>query len=210
MRRTALVLAGCLAATTAAAHDGALHGSDAGAALAAAPAPLPLEIVARFSLTDQDGRRLTERDFAGRPLLLFFGYAACEGICPAALPAMADLLDRLGPQGEGLAAAMITVDPVRDTPGAMRRALGRIHPRLVGLTGTEAELAAARRAFQVEVSEVTRTADGPVYAHGSFIYLVGPDGRVAALLPPILSAERMAEIVARHTPPSPNGLRPGE
>ena len=129
-------------------------------------------------------------------MAIFFGYASCEAICSVALPRLGQALDLLGPKGTVLAPILITVDPARDTPEAMGPALARWHPRLIGLTGSEAALAEARAAFQVEASEVFQGPDGPVYAHGSFIYLVGPDGRVLTLVPPVLGPERMAEVIA--------------
>ncbi len=195
MRRT-LALIAALAAAPAAAHDGTVHPAPI---LAAAPAlPFPLAIRPRFALTDQGGRRVTEADFAGRPMAVFFGYANCESICTVALPAMGAALDILGPAGAEIVPVMITVDPARDTPEAMGRKLAEYSPRLVGLTGSEAALAEARAAFQVEIAEVARTPEGaPVYAHGSFIYLVGRDGMVKSVLPPILAPERIAELMAK-------------
>ncbi|MDT8344669.1 MAG: SCO family protein [Thermohalobaculum sp.] len=194
----ALVLAG-----PAAAHDGVAHATPAQATAHAAPAagalPFPVEIALRFTLTDQTGRAVSEADFTGHPVALFFGYANCVAICSVALPAMAAALDLLGPEGAAIAPLMITVDPARDTPAAMARALPRYHPRLIGLTGDPAALAAARAAFQVEAAEVARDAAGdPVFAHGSFIYLIGPDGRVLSVLPPILAPERIADLMRHH------------
>jgi len=169
------------------------------AALAAAPAlPFPLAIRPRFALTDQAGRRVTEADFAGRPMAVFFGYANCESICTVALPAMGAALEILGPAGAEIVPVMITVDPARDTPEVMRRKLAHYSPRLVGLTGSSAALAEARAAFQVETAEVARAPRGaPVFAHGSFIYLVGRDGMVKSVLPPILAPERIAALMAK-------------
>ena len=91
---------------------------------------------------------------------------------------------------------LITVDPERDTVRNMGPALAKWHSRIFGLTGTEEALADARAAFQVERSKVLDDVDGnPVYAHGSFIYLVGRDGQVLTLLPPVLGPERMAEVI---------------
>ncbi len=186
----------------AAAHDGVVAPAPAGAtADAAAPAtPFPADIRARFRLTDQTGREVTQADFAGRPMAIFFGYAGCEAICSVALPRLGQALDllaeRLGDRAATLAPILITVDPARDTPEAIGPALARWHPRLIGLTGTEAALADARAAFQVEAKKVFDGPEGPVFAHGSFIYLVGPDGRVLTLLPPILEPERMADVIA--------------
>lgn len=195
--RAALALLAAIGAHPAAAHDAAPH---AGAAPAAAPGPaatpFPVEIAARFDLVDQFGARRTAESFRGRTVMLFFGYAGCDAICSVALPRMAEALDLLGPAAP-VDAVMITVDPARDTPQAMAAALPAIHPRLVGLTGAEVALAEARAAFQVEARQVMVGPDGaPVYAHGSFIYVVGPEGKVTAALPPILAPERMAEIVA--------------
>lgn len=204
-----LSLALALAALTggAAAHDGVTHGSSAEAAAHAGvpgapdgPAPpFPVEIEMRFALVDHTGRAVSEADFAGRPVALFFGYASCESICSVALPLMAEALDLLGDEAARVTPLMITVDPDRDTPEALAEAMPRHHPRMIGLTGDAVALATARAAFQVEVSEVTRdVAGGPVLAHGSFIYLVGPDGRVRSVLPPVLDPERMAELMRRH------------
>ena len=186
--RLALILAIGLA-QTAPAHEAA-----------SGPAqPFPIEITPRFALIDQTGSAVSEADFAGRPMVIFFGYANCPGVCSVALPGLAAALDIIGPDGADIAPILITVDPARDTPAAMARRLAQIHPRLIGLTGTEAALAEARAVFQIEVRRVAETPDGaPLYAHGSFIYLVGRDGKVKSLLPPILAPERMAELMRKY------------
>jgi protein SCO1/2 len=206
--RHMLALVICAGLTPAAlAHDGVTHTTLATTvAHEAAPEaypgpalPFPVEITPRFSLTDQTGRRVTEADFAGRPMAIFFGYANCESICSVALPNLAAALDILGPEGAEIVPILITVDPNRDTPEAMARKLPEYHPRLVGLTGSDEALAEARSVFQVEASQVTETPEGaPIYAHGSFIYLVGRDGEVISLLPPILSPDRIAELMQKY------------
>ena len=202
-----LCLAAALVALPASAHDGVVHQSEAeaqahraetGAAVGKpTPAlPFPVEIDAKFALLNQNGEAVTEKDFAGKPMAIFFGYANCEAICSVALPRLGQALDLLGSEADGLSPLVITVDPARDTPETMGPALAKWHPALRGLTGTEAALAEARRAFQVETSLVGEDPEGnPIYAHGSFIYLIGADGKVLTLLPPILGPERMAEIL---------------
>lgn len=190
----------------AAAHDGVRHATPPEAAAheaagdeATPSLPFPIDLTARFDLVDQTGARRTERDFAGRAMAIFFGYANCEGICSTALPRLGAAIDILGEDGPDVVPVLITIDPERDTPEAMAASLAGIHPRFVGLTGSEPSLAATRRAFQVEAREVSYDADGnPIFAHGSFIYLIDGEGRLAALLPPILSPERMAEIMREH------------
>jgi protein SCO1/2 len=168
----------------------------AGAAAAETPASLPFALGGPFALTDQTGAERTEADPEGRPQLLFFGYANCQQICSAALPLMADVADLLAAEGTELGLVMITVDPARDTVAAMASPLAAIHPGFTGLTGTEAELQVAYDAFAIEREELFVDPEyGPVFAHGSMIYLLDGSGAVQTLLPPVLSAERMAEIV---------------
>lgn len=164
-----------------------------------AGAPLPLDIAPRFTLTDQTGRRVTEKDFSGRPYALFFGYVSCQSICSVVLPRIAGATNILLDAGLDVIPVVVTIDPKRDTPQAMAEALPQWHENLVGLTGSEAELATIRDVFQVEMEKVAELPDGsPVYAHGSFVYLVGPDGKVLTLLPPIISPRRMAEVFASY------------
>ena len=198
MRLAALLLAAL--AWPALAHDGVVHKTpEEAAAHAAAPTPslpFPVDIQAKFALTDHTGRDVTHQDYAGRVMAIFFGYANCQAICSVAMPRLGDALDLMGADADGVAPLLITVDPDRDTVTNMGPALAKWHSRLVGLTGSETALAEARAAFQVERSHVMDDLEGnPVYAHGSFIYLVGPDGKVLTLLPPVLGPERMAEVI---------------
>lgn len=166
------------------------------AAPALAQSPFPVDIEAKFELTDQFGQTRTEKDFGGRGMLIFFGYANCESICTVALPALGETLDLLGDDLDKLQPLMITVDPRNDTVEALATSMPEYHTNLLGLTGSAAKLAEVRAQFQVEVEELFATPDGyPVYSHGSFIYLTDGDGHVQTLLPPILSPERMAEII---------------
>ncbi|MGR3781173.1 MAG: SCO family protein [Albimonas sp.] len=162
-------------------------------------APLPFEIAPHFRLTDQHGREVTEADFAGRPYALFFGYVSCQSICSVVLPRIAGATNILLDAGLEVTPVVVTIDPARDTPEALAEALPQWHEKLVGLTGSEAELQAVRDIFQVQMEKVAELPDGsPVYAHGSFVYLVGPDGKVLTLLPPIISPRRMAEVFASY------------
>lgn len=195
----ALVLAAVAVASSAPEGRGAWTAPPVVAAAAGPALPFPVDIQARFRLIDQTGQAVTEADFAGRPMAVFFGYASCDAICSVALPAIGEALDLLGREGAGIAPLMITVDPEHDTPEAMAERLPKYHPRLIGLTGSEAALAAARRVFQVDAEKVGDLPDGtPIYAHGGFIYLVGRNGVVKSVLPPILSPERIAALMRKY------------
>ena len=161
--------------------------------------PFPTQIGGNFDLIDQTGTRRQLKDFAGKPIAIFFGYAKCEAICSVAIPRMAEMVDKLEAKNIDVQPVLITVDPKRDTPAAMREALPKYHKRLVGLTGTRKQIDKAQKAFQVESKVVYVDPDGgEIFAHGSYIYLMGTDGRFLTLFPPILGPERMAEIAEKY------------
>ena len=150
-----------------------------------------------FSLTRQDGQAVTERDYAGKWLLLYFGYTYCPDVCPTELGRIADVLDAMGPAGEQVTPMMITIDPDRDTQAVMADYVSRFHPRMQGLTGTGEQVAEAARRFRVFYQKVQpRDMNEYLMDHSSFIYLVGPDGRVRTLYRPETSVEDMARSVA--------------
>ncbi len=114
---------------------------------------------------------------------------------------MTEALDLLGETGAAVAPVLITVDPERDTPANLGPAVAKIHPRLIGLTGSPEQLAAARRAYKVG-AEATGTdlAGGALYQHGTFIYLLGPDGKFLSLFPPVMPPAALAAAIARYLP----------
>ncbi len=165
---------------------------DAGSSRAA----LPITVGGPFALIDQSGRPVTDRDFLGRYMLVFFGYANCPGICPTALKAMADALNELGDEGATVAPILITIDPVHDTPESLAPAVAKIHPRMIGLTGTVEQLAAAASAYGVASKPVGKSRDGiDMFSHGSLVYLMGSDGKLLTIFPPIIDGPTMAAAI---------------
>ena len=102
-----------------------------------------------FTLVNHLGETVTDADFRGRFLLIFFGYTYCPDVCPTTLTAITDALDLLGPEGGKVTAAFVSVDPVRDRPEYLAEYLAYFHPRLVGLTGSTAQVAVAAEAYRV-------------------------------------------------------------
>ncbi len=209
MIRFALTLA--MLSLPAAAHDGVKHkdASEARAHLQSkikpnpeddgAVTPFPIKLGGAYELTDQTGAKRTEADPEGRLQLVFFGYAKCQAICEVALPRMEEMADIAQTAGIGVQPVLITVDPERDTPEEMARELAERHPGFVGLTGSEEDLAAARKLFQIERKHVFDDPEyGPIYAHGSHIYLMDGQGDFLTFIPPILSPDRGAEIIAKY------------
>src|SRR5262245_19790330 len=98
-----------------------------------------------FELTDQDGKTVTQRDLAGRPYLVFFGFTHCPDVCPTTLFEVSEILRALGPDADRTRALFITVDPERDTPAAIKDYLSSFDPHLSGLTGDPAAIAAVAK-----------------------------------------------------------------
>jgi protein SCO1/2 len=173
--------------------------TDATPLSASPPAPLPLDIGGPFALVDHKGTAVTDRDFRGRFLLVFFGYANCPAICPIGLRTMTEAFDLLGAKRGAVMPVLVTVDPERDSIAALGPALAKIHPRLIGLTGTPAQLAAARRAYKLGAKTTGRDLNGgALFQHGTFIYLMGPDGRFLTLFPPVVDPAALAAAIARY------------
>ena len=131
-----------------------------------------------FSLVDHTGRRVTDQDFRGRYMLVFFGFTNCPDICPTGLQVATAALESIGTKADRVTPVFVTVDPKRDTPEKLADYVGSFHPRLVGLTGTEDEIQAAAKAYRVYFKKVADGAGPDDYTmdHTSIMYLMGPDG----------------------------------
>ena len=164
-----------------------------------AESPLPFDVGGAYALTDHNGRVRTQADPEGLPQLLFFGYANCPGICTAALPLMGDVTERLAKADIAVRPVMITVDPARDTVENMEEPLTHYHAEFLGLTGDTAALDAAYKAFSVEHAFAFEDPDyGPVYTHGSLIYLMDASGEVLTLIPPVMSGPQATEVALKY------------
>ncbi len=132
-----------------------------------------------FSLTDQTGRKVTEKDFLSKYMLVFFGYTYCPDVCPTELQVISAALDSLGSKADGIQPVFITVDPQRDTPEVMKQYVANFHPRLLGLTGSAEEIAAVAKAYRVYYSKVENNSGPDAYLmdHSSIVYLMDRDGR---------------------------------
>lgn len=151
-----------------------------------------------FELVDQDGRTVTRDSFAGRFVLMSFGFTFCPDVCPTELSQMAATMDLLGGEAERLQPVFITVDPERDTPEAIGQYVRQFHPRLIGLTGTQEQIATAAGAYKVYYSKVEQ--DGGYYTmdHSTFLYLLGPDGTTVDIFPYGTDPEELAARIREH------------
>jgi protein SCO1/2 len=152
-----------------------------------------------FALVDQNGKAITDQDFRGRDMLVFFGYTHCPDICPAELQVTAQALDQLGDKAKKVVPIFITVDPERDTPEAMKAYVESFGPNFVGLTGSPEAIAAAAKAYRVSFSKVENKASPGDYSvdHSALAYLMGPDGKYLAHFAYGMTPKEMAEKLER-------------
>ncbi|MBF0247366.1 MAG: SCO family protein [Alphaproteobacteria bacterium] len=132
-----------------------------------------------FVLTDHNGELATNESFLGSHLIVYFGYTHCPDICPTSLQTFTEVLEALGPDAENVRVAFITVDPDRDTPERMKEYVAHFHPRIVGLTGPKANIAAAASAYKIRYDKVMAGSSASDYEvdHSSSAIFMGPDGR---------------------------------
>jgi protein SCO1 len=175
-RRAALMLIAA-ALSLSACQQPAAEGPLAGAALGGP-----------FTLTDQDGRRVSDSQFAGQYRLVYFGYTFCPDVCPTTLQKLMSGFKAFeGSAGDRAARVqpiLITVDPARDTPAVMKSYVAAFSPRLIGLTGSEAEVKQVAKQFAVYYKkQQAEGASGYLMDHSSAPMLFGPDGAPIALVP---------------------------
>lgn len=154
-----------------------------------------------FTLLDQDGQARTEADFAGRHMLIYFGYTYCPDFCPTTLNVMTQALDKLAETApdavEQVVPVFITIDPERDTVEAMKAYVTHFHSNFVGLTGSEEQVAAAAKAYRIFYQKVEDESAGEyLMDHSTFTYLMGPDGGYSTHFAHNTTPEAMAEKIA--------------
>jgi cytochrome oxidase Cu insertion factor (SCO1/SenC/PrrC family) len=188
------------------------------------PDPLASRFGGPFILTDHKGRRVTDSDYRGQYLVVYFGFTRCTDACPIDVPSIAAAMDRIAPLDARVQPLFISVDP-EDTPERLKTYVEAFHPRLVGLTGTDAELAAVAKAYRVHRYRVQRQSSmggprhhislpvqtTPVHGdkphspdqnftidHGTLTYVMGPDGKFLTLIPRGSGADRIAEVLRNY------------
>ena len=108
---------------------------------------------------------------------MFFGFTHCPDICPTTMFEISEILKKLGPDGDRIRALFITVDAERDTPAALKDYLSSFDPRIVGVTGDEAAIAAVAKAYRAYYKRTPLAEGGYTMDHTAIIYLMGKDGR---------------------------------
>jgi cytochrome oxidase Cu insertion factor (SCO1/SenC/PrrC family) len=186
----------------------ALLGTLIGGAVAIAMLPGPRKEIAKvlpstgqalvggpFTLVDHTGKTVTDQDFRGRYMLVYFGFTYCPDVCPSGLQVISAALDQVGAKALKVVPILVTVDPERDTPAQLAQYVPSFHPRLVGLTGSPEQVSAAIKAYRVYAKKVEdpKSSAGYTYDHTSIAYLMDPQGRYVAHFNPAAGAGRIAD-----------------
>lgn len=141
-----------------------------------------------FILTNQEGRQVSDKDFEGKYRLIYFGFTYCPDVCPVDLQLIGQALRKLEKSDPGLAAKVqpvfISVDPERDTPPVLKQFVTAFHPRLIGLTGTPAQIADVAKRYGVYYSKQDGAgAKDYMVDHSRVALLFGPKGEPIAIVP---------------------------
>lgn len=159
--------------------------------------PAPSAIGGPFRLQTSDGRVVTEKDFEGRPFLVFFGFTRCPDVCPTALAEVSAVFEKLGPQAK-ISALFVSVDPERDTPAALADFLSSFDRRITGLSGDPTALEAMRGAYRVYAKKVPLKDGDYTMDHTAIFYLMDKKGRFVNAFNMSRPAEDAAKELAKY------------
>ena len=152
-----------------------------------------------FTLTATDGSTVTDETYRGKIMLAYFGYTSCPDACPTALNDIAEALAELGPLADRIQPLFITIDPERDTREVLANYVRAFDPRIVGLTGTPEQIAAAAKAYGVYYAPY-KTADAPdgyLMDHTSVVFVMNEAHRFVASFTQDTPATQMADRLRR-------------
>jgi cytochrome oxidase Cu insertion factor (SCO1/SenC/PrrC family) len=146
-----------------------------------------------FRLVDQAGKTVTDQDFRGRYMLIYFGYSFCPDVCPTTLGVMAEALSKLGADGARVTPVFITIDPERDTPKVLADYVKAFGPQFVGLTGSPAAIKDVEKKYRVYAVKRPLPKGGYGMDHSSVIYLMSPNGKMVTFYDEAISPDDLAK-----------------
>ncbi|MBV8751722.1 MAG: SCO family protein [Hyphomicrobiales bacterium] len=135
-----------------------------------------------------NGEKISDRDLLGKWLLVYFGYTHCPNICPMTLGEISATLKLLGPLASEVQPLFITIDPERDSAEAVTSFVREFDAKIIGLSGTPAQIAAVATKYHVYYAKAPSSVTGPedyLMEHSAFIYVMGPNGKYVTLLSPV-------------------------
>lgn len=140
----------------------------------------------KFTLTNELNQPVTAATYRGKVALMYFGYTHCPDVCPLTLAHMHQVMQQLGPAADGVQFLFVSVDPERDTPAVLRQYVAAFDPHIVGLTGTQDQIAALAKRYRAfyEREAPKRSSSNYEVSHSSAIYIFDRDGRARLLATP--------------------------
>ena len=152
-----------------------------------------------FELVNQNGAKVTDADFRGKLMLIYFGFTFCPDACPTALGVMAAAIEKLDVAGERVTPILISVDPARDTPQALKDYVGNFHQRMVGLTGTDEQIAKVAKEYKVFYQRAPgATGEDYQMDHSTLIYLMDGEGKFLTYFRPDATPDQIADEIRKH------------
>ncbi len=132
-----------------------------------------------FTMVNQKGETVSDKTYAGKYTLVFFGFTFCKDVCPTELQVMTAAFAQMGADADKITPIFVSVDPDRDTPDVMATYVSNFDKRLQGLTGSPEQVAVMARAYHVFYKKVPNPDDPKDYEmdHSSILYVMGPDGK---------------------------------
>lgn len=143
----------------------------------------PPRLAPDFSLQASDGENFTLSEQKGQLVVLGFGFSHCPNICPMTLARLAQVFKNLGDLANDVRVIYITVDPERDTVERLHDYMTHFDPRFVGLTGSEEQLAAVRKAYGIIAAKEVHGDGSYEVHHSSYLYLIDRQGYLRGLAP---------------------------
>ncbi len=160
-----------------------------------------MDIGGPFTAISHNGHAVTEKDFLGKFLIVYFGYTYCPDVCPTGLTEISTAIDMIGSDADSVVPIFVTVDPERDTPEYLKEYISYFHPRMVGLSGTSKQISKIAKAYKVYFSKGDHASADPddyIINHSAFAYLMGKDGKYLTHFSYGVSAQEIAKRVKEY------------
>lgn len=155
-----------------------------------------------FTLVRADGTTVTDKDFAGKPLAIFFGFTFCPDVCPTTLSDLQGWIEQLGPDADKMNYAFVSVDPERDTPQVIGDYVAAFDPRITPLTGSREQIDAVIKAYRVYAKKVPLDGGGYTMDHSAMIYLMDGSNRFVGTIAyeedPATALQKLKNLIARN------------
>ena len=149
-----------------------------------------------FTLVDQTGTTVTDKEVLKKPSLVYFGYTFCPDVCPLDAQRNADAVDILAQKNIDVTPVFITIDPGRDTPQVLADWTSAISPKMIGLTGTADQIKAVSEAYKTYYKQQPASDENYLMDHSIYTYLMLPDAGFVEFFDRDITADKMADKVA--------------